>query len=75
MEEKLNEAMALFSGPLPTIINGCQTLTVLADSFLRQLFFNLVDNTRQVRKKRQLLKVRFEKCEQNSLTMIYEDDA
>jgi PAS domain S-box-containing protein len=35
-EEKLNEAIALFSGSMPTIINGCRGLKVLADSFFRQ---------------------------------------
>ena len=34
VEEKLNEAVALFSGPVPIIKNECNGLTVLADSFL-----------------------------------------
>ncbi len=34
VETKLNEAIALFSGPIPPIINDCHGLTVLADSFL-----------------------------------------
>ena len=33
VEEKINEAAALFSGPIPTVINKCHGLTVLADSF------------------------------------------
>jgi len=35
VEQKLNEAVALFSGVIPPIINECHGLTVLADSFLR----------------------------------------
>ena len=45
VETKITEAAALFSGTLPKIINKCQGLTVLADSFLRQMFYNFVDNT------------------------------
>ena len=73
-EEKLNEAIALFSGPMPTIVNGCHGLTVLADSFLRQLFFNFIDNTRKYGKKTTTIKVHFERAKQNSLKLIYEDD-
>jgi signal transduction histidine kinase len=46
VEETLNEALALFSGSLNVkVINDCHGLTLIADSFLRQLFFNLIDNS------------------------------
>jgi PAS domain S-box-containing protein len=74
VEEKLNEAVTLFSGPIPMIINECHGLTVLADSFLRQLFFNFIDNTRKYGKKTTTIKVYFDKANQDNLKLIYEDD-
>jgi len=74
VEEKLKEASILFSGPIPMIINGCQGLTVLADSFLRQLFYNFIDNTRKYGKKTTTIKVYFEETDQDCLKLIYEDD-
>jgi hypothetical protein len=47
VQAKLNEEVALFSGLLPKIINECHGLTVLADSFLRQMFYNFIDNTKK----------------------------
>ena len=74
VEKALNEAAALFSGPKPTIINDCQGLTVLADSFLRQLFYNFIDNTRKYGQKTTAIRVHFEKADQDSLKLVYEDD-
>jgi signal transduction histidine kinase len=74
VEEKLNEAVSLFSEPIPTIINECKELTVLADSFLRQLFFNFIDNTRKYGKKAKSIKVSCERTEQGNLILAYEDD-
>jgi PAS domain S-box-containing protein len=74
VEAKLNEAAALFSGPLPTIMNECQGLIVLCDSFLRQLFFNFIDNTRKYGKKNTTIRAYFEKAESGELQLIYEDD-
>ena len=61
VEDKLKEAVALFSGSLPTIINECHGLTVLADSFLRQLFYNFIDNTRKYGKKTTTIRVYYRK--------------
>jgi signal transduction histidine kinase len=74
VEEKLKDASALFSGPVPTIINECHGLIVLADSFLRQLFYNFIDNTRKYGKKTTTIRVYFEKTDLDSLKLIYEDD-
>jgi PAS domain S-box-containing protein len=74
VEAKLNEAYALFSGTLPKIVNECHGLSVLADSFLMQLFYNFVDNTRKYGKKTTTIRVYFEKADQGSLKLIYEDD-
>ena len=74
VEQKLEEAVTLFSGPIPTIINGCRGLTVLADSFLRQLFYNFIDNTRKYGKKATTIKVFCELADQAGLKLVYEDD-
>jgi signal transduction histidine kinase len=74
VEAKINEACTLFSGTLPTIVNECHGLTVLADSFLRQLFYNFIDNTRKYGKKTTTIRVHFEKVDQDSLKLVYEDD-
>jgi signal transduction histidine kinase len=74
VESKLKEASALFSGSLPKIINECQGLTVLADSFLRQLFYNFIDNTRKYGKKTTTIRVYYERADQDSLKLVYEDD-
>jgi signal transduction histidine kinase len=74
VEAKLTEATTLFSGLLPKIINECHGLTVLADSFLRQLFYNFIDNTRKYGKKTTTIRVHYEKADQDSLRLVYEDD-
>ena len=74
VEAKLKEACALFSGSLPNIINECRGLTVLADSFLRQLFYNFIDNTRKYGQKTTTIRVHYEKTDQDNLKLVYEDD-
>ena len=74
VEEKLNEAVVIFSGSLPKIINDCHGLSLLADSFVRQLFYNLIDNTRKYGEKSATIRVYFEKAESDGLRLIYEDD-
>ena len=74
VEAKINEATTLFSGTLPKIKNQCHGLTVLADSFLRQMFYNFIDNTRKYGKKTTTIKVHYHKTDQGNLELIYEDD-
>jgi PAS domain S-box-containing protein len=74
VENALNEAVTLFSGSLPRIINKCQGLTIFADSFLRQLFYNFVDNTRKYGEKTTTIKIYFEMEGEDHLNLIYEDD-
>jgi signal transduction histidine kinase len=46
VEEYVNDAIALFSDLNGiTVTNNCQNLIVLADSLLRQIFYNLIENT------------------------------
>ena len=74
VEKTVNEAVALFSVFNLKVVNDCQGLMVLADSFLRQLFYNFIDNTRKYGKKTTTIRVHYEKADQDSLKLIYEDD-
>ncbi len=68
-----DEAKNLFSCSLPTIINGCHSLNVVSDSFLRQMFYNFIDNTAKYGKTATKIKVHFEEDESH-LKLFYEDD-
>lgn len=73
-ERYVNEAASLFSDLKgATLVNECQGLTVFADSLLRQLFYNLIDNTLKYGKKTTKIRVHY-KEEENHLKLIYEDD-
>jgi PAS domain S-box-containing protein len=74
VEKTVYEAGALFSGFNLEVVNSCQGLTVLADSFLRQLFYNFMDNSRKYGKKITTIRVHYEKVEQGKLQLIYDDD-
>jgi PAS domain S-box-containing protein len=74
VESKLNEACTLFSGSLPKIITECHGVSVLADSFLRQLFYNFIDNTRKYGQKTTTILVYCEKTDDNKLKIVYEDN-
>ena len=74
VKDKLNEATTLFSSSLPNIINECHGLSVLADSFLRQLFYNFIDNTKKYGQKTTTIRVHYEKNAQDNLKLVYEDD-
>lgn len=54
------------------LINDCHSLTVMADSLLRQLLYNLIDNTLQ--HSQNSTKVRFHYEEDSTLKLIYEDN-
>ena len=74
VEKALNEAVVLFSGSTPKVVNDCHGLTMFADSFLRQLFYNFIDNTVKYGKKTTTIRVHFEKVDEDSLKLVYEDD-
>jgi PAS domain S-box-containing protein len=74
VEKTLDEAVALFSGLTIRVVNGCHGLTVLADSFLRQLFYNFIDNTKKYGGKATTVRVYYEKAESGDLRLVYEDD-
>jgi signal transduction histidine kinase len=55
------------------IVNECGGLTVLADSLLRQLFYDLIDDSLKYGEKLTQIRVRYEEFE-DKLKLIYEDD-
>lgn len=74
VEQSLTEAASLFSDLKGAeLVNDCHGLVVLADSLLRQVFFNLMDNSLRYGEKVSKIRVRFEE-EQNLIRLIYEDN-
>ena len=74
VERYVSEAALLFSDLKGAeLINECRGLTVLADSMLRQLFYNLIDNTLKYGEKTRTIRVCY-KEEENHLKLFYEDD-
>lgn len=73
-EKVFNEAARLFPSLKDIkIVNDCHGLTVFADSLLRQLFYNLVDNSLKHGEKPSRIRV-FYKEKNDHLNVIYEDD-
>ena len=74
-EKALNEAIALFSGSSSLeFINDCHGLSLLADSLLTQLFYNLIDNSVKHGEKVTKIRVHYEKADQDELIVVFEDD-
>jgi len=70
----VDEAVSLFSDlKAVKLTNECHGLKVFADSLLRQLFYNLIDNTLKYGEKTRKIRVRYQE-EVNQLKLIYEDD-
>ncbi len=75
VEKAVDEAAALFSGSLNLkVINDCKGLSLFADSLLRQLFYNFMDNTRKHGKTTTTIRVHYGKTETGELRLIYEDN-
>jgi PAS domain S-box len=74
VEECFNEAVALQPNLVGVdIVNECSGLTVMADSLLRQLFYNLLDNSSKHGVKVTEVKLRFSKSE-SGIKLYYEDN-
>jgi signal transduction histidine kinase len=74
VERCVSEAVLLFSDLKgANLINECRGLTVLADSMVRQLFYNLIDNTLKYGEKVSAIRIYY-KEEQKQLKLVYEDD-
>ena len=56
------------------VVNECRGLTVLADSLLNQLFYNLVDNSLKYGEKIQQIKIHCNMLNADQLEIVYEDN-
>jgi len=75
VEKMVNEAVSLFSDLRGVKVNNkCSGLTVLADSLLRQLFYNLIDNSLKYGEKIKTITVYYKETDDNKLKLVYEDD-
>jgi signal transduction histidine kinase len=75
VQKSVNETVQLFSDLKGVrVLNECDGLTVLSDSLLRQLFYNLIDNSLKYGEKLSQIRIHYEKAERNQLRLIYEDD-
>jgi PAS domain S-box-containing protein len=71
----IDEAVSLFPDMKHiNVANGCQGLTILADSLLRQLFYNFIDNSLKYGANIRQIRIYYEKSEDDGLRLIYEDD-
>jgi K+-sensing histidine kinase KdpD len=74
VEKTVNEAVFLFPDLRDIkVTNDCHGLTVLADSLLRQLFYNLIDNSLKYGEKLSMIRIHCED-KKDHLNMIYQDD-
>jgi PAS domain S-box-containing protein len=74
VEETVNEATQLFNDFKGIrIANTCRGLRVLADHLLRQVFYNLIDNSLRYGEKASQIKIRYEEKDDH-LKLIYKDD-
>jgi PAS domain S-box-containing protein len=74
LEKAIDEAITLLSGLNIKVVNDCHGLNVLADSLLRQLLYNFIDNTRKYGKKTTTIRVQYQLANSSELQLIYEDD-
>ncbi|MGD8545065.1 MAG: PAS domain S-box protein [Candidatus Bathyarchaeota archaeon] len=75
LEKSVEEAVQLFSDlDEVKILNKCQGLVILADSLLRQLFYNLIDNSLKHGKRVNEIRIHYEKIDDERLKLVYEDN-
>jgi signal transduction histidine kinase len=75
VEKTVEEAVSLFSDLKGVeVMNDCRGLTVLADSLLRQVFYNLIDNSLKYGEKAKKIRVYYEETDKSQLKVVYEDD-
>jgi len=73
--EAVDGAVSLFSGLKGVkVVNECGGLTVLADSLLNQLLYNLVDNSLKYGEKVRQIKIHCNMLNADQLELVYEDD-
>jgi PAS domain S-box-containing protein len=75
VEKTLEETVRLFSNSQGAkVVNDCRGLTLLADSLLRQLFYNLIDNSLKHGEKVSRIRVHFQDVGKDQLNLVYEDN-
>ncbi len=74
VEKAFNESVNLAPNVNLKIINNCRGLTVLADSFLWEMFYNFIDDTRKYGKKATTARLYYKEAGNDILHLIYEDD-
>jgi PAS domain S-box-containing protein len=75
VEQAFQQAVSLFSDLKGmTVKNECRGLTVLADSLLRQLFYNLVDNSLKYGEKANQIRIFYKRFADGKLKIVYEDN-
>jgi PAS domain S-box-containing protein len=75
VDKAIDEAVSLFSDLKGVrVTNDCHGLSVLADSLLKQLFYNLIDNSLKYGQKTTRIRVHWEEQCQDGLRLVYEDD-
>jgi len=75
VEKIVNEAASFFADLRGVkVANECHGLTVLADSLLRQLFYNLIDNSLKHGERPTRIRIHCEKTDGDQLKLVYEDD-
>jgi len=73
VENSINEAARLFSDLNGAkLMNECHGLTVLADSLLRQLFYNLIHNSLKHAEKFSQIRVYYKEVKEDHLNLVYE---
>jgi signal transduction histidine kinase len=74
VERCFNDAVSLFSDLRGVkVVNECGGLSLLADSLLTQVFYNLIDNSLKYGEKITQIRIFYEKAD-NGVKLIYEDD-
>jgi len=73
VEESFTQAASLVNTMNLNVINSCQGLNVIADSMLKQLFYNLIDNSIKHGKTVTEIKLWFE-TESSEIKLYYEDN-
>jgi signal transduction histidine kinase len=74
VEKTFNGAVQQFSDLQVKVVNDCSGLSVLADSLLTRLFYNLIDNSLKHGENVSKIRVYYIKAGQNQLKLVYEDN-
>lgn len=74
VEKAIDDAIALCPNWNFKILNECQNVSLLADSFLSELFYNFLDNTRKYGMVTKTGRFYYEPEKERAMRLIYEDD-